>query len=93
MYELALIYRDRGSETFDLMLAHYEGQCYDAGRERVVFYARCALLEDIAYGVRTGARRYAEAGLAHLARRAYDGGRPASRASISATLRASPRPR
>lgn len=67
-YDLALIYRDLGPEVFDLTLAHYEGHCDDADRERAVFYARCDLLEDIAYGVRTGARRYAEAGLAHLDR-------------------------
>ena len=66
--DLALIYRDLAPETFDLTLTHYEGQFDDADRERVVFYARCKLLEDIAYGLRTGARRYAEAGLAHLAR-------------------------
>ncbi len=67
--DLAPIYRDLGSEVFDLTLAHYGGRFDDADRERVVFYARCKLLEDIAYGLRTpGARRYAEAGMAHLAR-------------------------
>ncbi|MGI8331557.1 phosphotransferase family protein [Actinomadura scrupuli] len=68
VHDLALIYRDLGPDVFDLTLAHYEGGCDDAGRERAAFYARCALLEDIAYGLETGARRYAEAGLAHLAR-------------------------
>ena len=67
--DLALIYRDLGPQVFNLTLAHYGGRFDDADRERAVFYARCKLLEDIAYGVRTpGARRYAEAGLAHLAR-------------------------
>ena len=66
--DLALIYRDLGPEIFELTLAHYEGHFDDADRERTVFCARCKLLEDIAYGLRTGARRYAEAGLAHLAR-------------------------
>jgi aminoglycoside phosphotransferase (APT) family kinase protein len=67
--DLALIYRDLGPEVFDLTLTHYGGRFDDAERERAVFHARCKLLEDIAYGVRTpGARRYAEAGLAHLAR-------------------------
>jgi aminoglycoside phosphotransferase (APT) family kinase protein len=67
--DLAPIYRDLGPEVFDLTLAHYGGRFDDADRERAVFYARCKLLEDIAYGVRTpGARRYAETGLAHLAR-------------------------
>jgi aminoglycoside phosphotransferase (APT) family kinase protein len=66
--DLALIYRDLGPEVFELTLAHYEGHFDDADRELAVFYARCKLLEDIAYDVRTCARPYAEAGLAHLAR-------------------------
>jgi aminoglycoside phosphotransferase (APT) family kinase protein len=66
--DLALIYRDLGPEVFELTLDHYEGYFGDADRERAVFYARCKLLEDLAHGVRTGARPYAEAGLAHLAR-------------------------
>ncbi len=66
--DLALMYRDLGTEIFELTLAYYEGQFDDTNLERAVFYARCKLLEDIAYGVRTDARRYAEAGLAHLVR-------------------------
>jgi aminoglycoside phosphotransferase (APT) family kinase protein len=66
--DLALIYRDLGPKVFDLTLEHYEGRCDAADRERAVFYARCKLLEDIAYGMRTsGARIYAEVGLARLA--------------------------
>ena len=64
--DLALIYRDLGPQVFDLTLANYESGPDDPDRERCVFYARCALIEDIAYGLRTGARAYAEAGLAHL---------------------------
>ncbi|GAA1270290.1 hypothetical protein Psi02_20570 [Planotetraspora silvatica] len=78
-YDLALIYRDLGPEIFDLTLTHYEGPFDVAGHERAVFYARCSLLEDIAYGLRTGARQYADAGLAHLHRTfseaSYDGQR------------------
>jgi aminoglycoside phosphotransferase (APT) family kinase protein len=65
--DLALLYRDLGPEVFDLTLAHYGGPFDDADRERTAYYARCKLLEDIAYGLSTtGARRYAVAGLAHL---------------------------
>ena len=64
--DLAPIYRDLGPEIFKLTLDHYEGDWDDDFRERAVFYARCKLLEDIAYGLRTGPRRYAEVGLAHL---------------------------
>ena len=49
------------------LVDHYEGYFDDTDRERAVFYACCKRLEDIAYGTRTGARPYAEAGLAHLA--------------------------
>jgi aminoglycoside phosphotransferase (APT) family kinase protein len=66
--DLALIYRDLGPKVFDLTLAHCEGHLDDADRERAVFYARCKVLEDIAYGLRTGARRYAEVCLVHLDR-------------------------
>ena len=68
-YDLALIYRDLGPEVFELTLAHYEGRFDDADRERAVFYARCSLLEDVAYGLSIpGTGRYLETGLAHLAR-------------------------
>jgi hypothetical protein len=52
-----------------LTLANYSGHFDDADRDRAVFYARCKLLEDVAYGLSIpGASRYAETGLAHLAR-------------------------
>jgi aminoglycoside phosphotransferase (APT) family kinase protein len=67
--DLALIYRDLGPEVFERTLAHH-GEPFDgADRERSAFYARCKLLEDVARGSSaSGARRYAEAGLAHLDR-------------------------
>ncbi|MEU6414224.1 aminoglycoside phosphotransferase family protein [Microbispora sp. NPDC046933] len=67
-YDLALVYRDLGPEVYERTLAHYQGRHDDADHERAVFYARCALLEDVAYGLRSGARSYADAGLAHLGR-------------------------
>jgi aminoglycoside phosphotransferase (APT) family kinase protein len=66
--DLALIYRDLGPEVFELTLGYYEGRFDDADRERAVFYARCKLLENIAHGIKTGARRYTEAGLTHFTR-------------------------
>jgi aminoglycoside phosphotransferase (APT) family kinase protein len=67
--DLAPIYRDLGPKIFELTLEHYEGELDDADRDRVVFYARCKLIEDVAYGLRTpGARRYARTGLAYLER-------------------------
>ncbi|GLZ06728.1 hypothetical protein Acsp03_41940 [Actinomadura sp. NBRC 104412] len=63
MHDLALLYRDLGPEVFEAVLRHYEGPC---DRERVLFYARCSVLEDIAYGLATGSYLYADAGIAHL---------------------------
>ena len=52
-YDLALIYRDLGAEVFGRTLDHY-GCRFDAvDRERAAFYARCSLLEDLAYGLST----------------------------------------
>lgn len=66
-HDLGLIFRDFGATAFDQTLRHYGLPFTSADRARAAFYARCAVLEDIAYGVGTaGAQRYADAGLAHL---------------------------
>jgi aminoglycoside phosphotransferase (APT) family kinase protein len=64
--DLARLFRDLGPEALDRTLAHYDGPWSSADRERAVFYARCALLEDLAHGLGPGPRRYADAALAHL---------------------------
>lgn len=66
--DVALLYRDLGPDVAGRALAHYDHPFDDAAWERAVFYARCKLLEDVAYGVRSGDRRYTDAGLAHLDR-------------------------
>jgi aminoglycoside phosphotransferase (APT) family kinase protein len=67
--DLAFVYRDLRPEAFELTPDHYGDPFSGADRERAAFYARCKLLEDMVYGLRAvGARRYAEVGLAHLAR-------------------------
>jgi aminoglycoside phosphotransferase (APT) family kinase protein len=66
--DFALVYRDLGPELLDIALTAYGSRLDASDRERAVFYARCKLLEDIAYGLRTGRRRYAEAGKARLTR-------------------------
>jgi aminoglycoside phosphotransferase (APT) family kinase protein len=67
--DLAPIYRDLGPEVFERTLRCYEAPFDEADRDRAAFYARCKLLEDVAYAFSTsGARRYAEAALAHLDR-------------------------
>jgi aminoglycoside phosphotransferase (APT) family kinase protein len=67
-HDFALIYRDLGPEILDRTLSHYEGHLDDDDHARVRFYARCALIEDLAYGLSTGPRHYADSALAHLAR-------------------------
>jgi aminoglycoside phosphotransferase (APT) family kinase protein len=67
--DFAPIYRDLGPGAFERTLEHYGIPFGGTDCERAIFYARCKLLEDVAYGLGTpGARRYAEAGLACLDR-------------------------
>ncbi|WP_187414614.1 phosphotransferase family protein [Nonomuraea sp. PA05] len=65
-HDFALLYRDLGPQVFELTLEHYEFTVTGEDRERILFYARCALIEDLAYGLSTGPRHYADAALAHL---------------------------
>nr|WP_218007937.1 aminoglycoside phosphotransferase family protein [Herbidospora sakaeratensis] len=69
-YDLGLVLRDLGPEVFAETLRHYRAHGGDAGptaETRARFYARCAIIEDIAYGLtQPGARHYADEGLAHL---------------------------
>jgi hypothetical protein len=39
----------------------------DTLAERAVFYARCSVLEDLAYGIETGRGRYVDKSLAAMA--------------------------
>ena len=55
-YDLGLIYRDLGPAAFEAALAAYGD---DEPRERAVFLARCTVLEDLDYGIRSGKRVYA----------------------------------
>jgi NADP-dependent 3-hydroxy acid dehydrogenase YdfG len=65
-----LIHRDLGRAALDAALAAYERQSDAAGlRERARFYACCALLEDLAYGLERDDARYVEKSLAALALR------------------------
>ncbi|NRQ40037.1 phosphotransferase [Nonomuraea sp. NN258] len=64
--DFGLIYRDLGPEVFELVLSHYDHDFDEMDRERAIFYARCALIEDLAYGLSTGPRHYATTALSHL---------------------------
>jgi aminoglycoside phosphotransferase (APT) family kinase protein len=65
-HDFALIYRDLGPEVFELTVSHYEFELDEEDRARVLFYARCALIEDLAYGLSTGPSHYADAALSHI---------------------------
>ncbi|GAA4046839.1 phosphotransferase family protein [Nonomuraea soli] len=66
--DFALLYRDLGPGFSALLAAAYTPDRDPGWDARVAFYARCAIVGDIAYGLRTGERRYAEEGLALLER-------------------------
>jgi len=62
-YDLGLLCRDLGPAGFEAALSAYGSE---EPRERAVFLARCTVLEDLEYGLRTGERRYADNALASL---------------------------
>lgn len=68
MYDIGRLHRDFGPAFIDELLRHYTGRCTAADRARMVFYARCTLIEDIAFGLRAGARLYTDTALANLDR-------------------------
>ncbi len=59
-YDFGLILRDLGQGALDSAFEAYRSAGLDASalRPRAVFYARCALLEDLADGLETGQERY-----------------------------------
>ncbi|HEU4948082.1 MAG TPA: aminoglycoside phosphotransferase family protein [Kribbella sp.] len=62
-YDFGLIYRDLGPEALTVALSHYP----DPGiAERAGFYARCSVLEDLAYGIEADDHRYVDKSLAAL---------------------------
>jgi aminoglycoside phosphotransferase (APT) family kinase protein len=57
-YDVGLLYRDLGPPALD---------AYPDGVERAVFYARCSVFEDLAYGLETGQERYLDKSVAAMA--------------------------
>jgi aminoglycoside phosphotransferase (APT) family kinase protein len=66
-YDWGLVWRDLGPRVFADGLAAYEHDFDDADVARAVFYARCALIEDFAYGIRDGRTAYLAAARHHFA--------------------------
>lgn len=59
-FDLGLLYRDLGPAALRAALDRYRPGAGDlaALRERALFYARCALLEDLVYGIDSGRTGY-----------------------------------
>jgi aminoglycoside phosphotransferase (APT) family kinase protein len=66
--DFGLLYRDLGPAA-DAAMGSYRTEVNDlvALQERAVFYARCSVFEDLAYGLQTGRDRYVDKSLAALA--------------------------
>ncbi|GIH08324.1 hypothetical protein Rhe02_63910 [Rhizocola hellebori] len=67
-HDFGLIYRDLGPGALREALDRYPigGDDVAVLRERAVFYARCSVFEDLAYGLQTGLDRYTEKCLASM---------------------------
>ena len=55
-YDFGLLYRDLGPGAVDVAIRSYRTDVNDVVtlRERAVFYARCTVFEDLAYGIEMG---------------------------------------
>ena len=61
--DFGLLYRDLGPAALTAALTSYQAGDIATLRERAAFYARCGLLEDLAYGNRTGISAYIDKSL------------------------------
>jgi aminoglycoside phosphotransferase (APT) family kinase protein len=67
-YDMGLILRDLGPGAFDAAVRAAGPDADATSRDRAAFYARCGLLADLAYGLETGRRWYADKSLAGVHR-------------------------
>ena len=67
-YDFGLLYRDLGPAALQAAIGSYRTDITDVVTlgERAAFYARCTILEDLAYGIESGRRRYADKSLAAM---------------------------
>jgi aminoglycoside phosphotransferase (APT) family kinase protein len=67
-HDFGLLYRDLGPAALDLALHSYRTDVHDleAISARAAFYARCTVLEDIAYGIQTEQDKYLNKSLTTL---------------------------
>lgn len=64
-YDFGLLYRDLGPAALQAATESYRTDARDLTplRDRATFYARCSVLEDLAYGIETGRDRYLDKSL------------------------------
>ena len=67
-YDFGLLYRDLGPAALRVALRRYRTDANDVAAlsERAVFYARCSVFEDLAYGIETGQDEYVDKCLAAM---------------------------
>jgi len=67
-YDFGLLYRDLGPAAVDAAFRSYRTDVKDVAtlRARAVFYARCSVFEDLAYGLESGRDRYVDKSLAAM---------------------------
>jgi aminoglycoside phosphotransferase (APT) family kinase protein len=67
-YDFGLLHRDLGRAAVDVAIRSYRTDVNDVVTlgERAVFYARCSVFEDLAYGLETGRARYVDKSLAAM---------------------------
>ncbi len=67
-YDFGLLYRDLGRAALATAVRRYRTDVNDlaALRERAVFYARCSVFEDLAYGLAAGRHAYVDKSLAAM---------------------------
>jgi aminoglycoside phosphotransferase (APT) family kinase protein len=67
-YDFGLLYRDLGPGAADVAIHSYRTDINDIGStaERAVFYARCSVFEDLAYGIERGQDKYVNKSLAAM---------------------------
>ena len=58
--DFGLIYRDLGPDALAAAVAHYGPRASDQVVDRAMFYARCSVFEDLAFGLETGRTRYTD---------------------------------
>jgi aminoglycoside phosphotransferase (APT) family kinase protein len=65
-YDFGLLYRDLGPMALDVAMGRYRTYVNNVEnlRQRAIFYARCSVFEDLAYGIEMGRRSFVDNSIA-----------------------------